>query len=166
MTRPYQPPTTIAATLTTAARYIEQFGWHSGYLYDNHTGCARCACHRTGYYPASIIGAIRAALTGRPKWFMDTTPPGTTEAYAACLDHLNHHLTAYGAAGTRAPALIWQSTPVRTPAQVIAALRAAASTAPPGRLYEPTALAPVIDLATRRRTAAPPALFDPSTPAA
>jgi len=167
MMRPYPRPATIGAALNAAARYVQRYGWTSEhYLYDTHDDCARrCECHRSGYYPASILGAVRAALIGRAKWFVDTTMPGTQEAYVACLDHLNHHLTTLGAAGLRAPALVWQAAPSRTARQVAGALRAAASTAPPGAL-DPFALAPVIDLAERRPVPPPPGMFPPTRPAA
>src|SRR5581483_10053859 len=132
----YHRPSTVAAALIAAAFYIERFGWTNRHLYyDDHDGCTRaCECHRTGRYPASILGAVRAALVGQAKWFMDTAPAGTGQAYAACLDHLNRHLTEVGAAGLRAPAMVWQDQPGRTATQVAAALRTAAATAPPVRL--------------------------------
>ncbi len=147
---PYTRPTTIAATLTAAADYIERCGWHRGYLYDDHNRCTRnCLAHRTGRYPASILGVVRAALVGQAKWFMETTPAGTNEAYAATVDHLNRHLIDRGAFGLRAPALMWQAAPGRTAAQVAAALRVAASTAPAAG-FDALGLAPVVDLDAHR----------------
>ncbi|MEV7229699.1 hypothetical protein AB0M79_22130 [Polymorphospora sp. NPDC051019] len=144
-------PATIGQTLTHAAAYIERHGWTRDHrLYDAHDNCQRnCPVHRSGMYPASIIGAIRAALVGRPKWFMTSTPPGMTEAYAATLDHLNHHLTSYGAARMRAPVIPWSHAPGRTPAQVTTALRAAATTAPRAPFTGPAGLAPVVPLQSR-----------------
>jgi hypothetical protein len=138
----------IADTLRSAAGYIARHGWYPGYLYDAHDRCMRrCAVHRTGLYPASVLGAIRAVLCGGPRWYLDTCPPEVTAAYAAAVDHLTDHLTSYGAAGMRETPLMWSAVPGRTPAQVVAALRAAASTAPAGPVVP--ALAPVLTLPTR-----------------
>lgn len=100
-----------------------------------------------GYYPSSILAAVRAAIIGQPKWFLNTTPPGS-EAYAACLDHLNRHLVTVGVAGLRAPALMWQNEPGRAAPEVAAALRAAANTAPPIRLNRTPTSATMTPLAT------------------
>ncbi|BCJ65874.1 DUF6197 family protein [Polymorphospora rubra] len=162
-------PTTIPDVLRYAAAYIGRYGWTRDHrLYDAHDGCQRdCPVHRSGMYPASILGALRCALAGRPKWYLTTTPDGTTEAYAASLDHLNHHLSNYGAAGVRAPVIPWSHAPRRTPAEVVAALRAAASTASAQPFDGPAGLAPVVPLRPRTsRSDRPTAgLFDLSRPA-
>ena len=147
---------TIGETLTVAADYITAYGWHRGYLYDEHRGCARrCRVHGTGLYKASIIGAIRAALLGRPKWDLHTVPPDVRDAvdvaYAATTGHLNEHLIRWGARGLRAPALMWQAAPGRTAPDVVAALRDAARTAPPA-LFCDLGSAEVIDLTAYRST--------------
>ena len=153
----YAAPTTISATLRAAADYIETHGWHRGYLYDDHHTCGRrCAVHRTGLYPASIAGAVRAALLGTAKWHLDSIwPPehgaAVRAAYIATVEHLNAHLNERGAFGMRAPALLWQVTPGRTKRHVTEALRAAALTAPAAPFTE-LDRAPVIDLTTYRTT--------------
>jgi hypothetical protein len=169
MSAGYPRPSTVAAALVAAAFYIERYGWTGQHpLYDDHDRCTRnCECHRTGRYPASILGAVRAALVGQAKWYMESTRPGTVEAYTACLDHLDHHLTEFGSAGLHAAAMAWQDAPGRTAAQVAAALRAAASTAPPVRLDLAPTVAPVVPLVARRAAAVAPELFTmPTRPAA
>ncbi|MEU8657448.1 DUF6197 family protein [Actinoplanes philippinensis] len=152
---------TIGSTLHAAGEYITAHGWHRGYLYDDHRTCSRgCAVHRTGLYQASIIGAIRAALVGAPKWDLDTLPPQVraevAEAYGATTGHLNTHLIHRGARGLSAPALMWQAAAGRTALDVIAALRDAAATAPPQQLCD-LGRAEVVDLATYRSTRRPAA---------
>ena len=147
---------TIGSTLLAAGQYITAHGWHSGYLYDDHRACSRgCQVHRTGLYRASIVGAIRAALIGRPKWDLGTVPPEVrdeiTAAYEATTGHLNEHLIGVGARGLRAPALMWQAATGRTAIDVIAALRAAAGTAEPVP-FPDLGRAEVVDLATYRST--------------
>ncbi|MEV0392312.1 DUF6197 family protein [Polymorphospora rubra] len=163
-------PTSIPDALRLAAVYIGRYGWFRGYLYDSHDGCQRnCHVHRTGMFPASMLGAIRAALVGRPKWYLNTTPDGTAEAYAATLDHLNRHLTNYGSAGLRAPVIPWSNARGRTAAHVVAALRAAASTAPRQPFDGPAGLAPVVPIRPARtpanRASNGAALFPLSRPA-
>ncbi|MFB6396713.1 hypothetical protein [Polymorphospora lycopeni] len=157
-------PTGIPDTLHLAAAYIGRHGWTRDHrLYDSHDNCQRdCPVHRTGMFPASILGAVRAALVGRPKWYLTSTPPGTPEAYAATLDHLNYHLSSYGAAGMRAPVIPWSNAPRRTLAEVVAALRAAASTAPRRAFVGPVGLAPVVPLRPRTSRSDRPSagLFD------
>ncbi|MGC9670853.1 DUF6197 family protein [Planosporangium sp. 12N6] len=162
---------TVAEVLRSAAHYIARHGWYPGHLYDAHDHCTRnCPAHRTGLYPASMVGAIRAALVGAPKWFMQSTPDHVQRNYAEVIDALTDHLCRHGAAGMRAPIRPWSAASCRTPAEVIAALRAAASTAPRTRLHTPH-LAVVVDLAgrarptgdTTNRSGASAALFDLTT---
>lgn len=145
-------PVTIGETLRRAAGYLARHGWTREHLlYDAHDRCQRrCQCHHTGRYPASILGAIRIALCGAPRWFLHpaTTPPGVVDAYAAVVEALSEHLERFGAAGLYAPIWLWEQHPGRTAPEVIAALHAAASTAlriPLPIVEQP--LATVIDLA-------------------
>ena len=152
---------TIGATLHAAGEYITAHGWHRGYLYDDHRTCPRrCAVHRTGLYRASIVGAVRAALVGRPTWDLGTVPKQVraevTAAYDATTGHLNTHLIRTGARGLRAPALMWQAAPGRTAVDVIAALQAAAATAPP-QPFSDLGRAEVVDLTAYRSTRRPAA---------
>ncbi|WP_436523171.1 DUF6197 family protein [Actinoplanes sp. HUAS TT8] len=152
---------TIGSTLHAAGEYITAHGWHRGYLYDEHRTCSRgCVVHRTGLYRASIVGAIRAALIGRPKWDLGTVPKQVraeiAAAYEATTGHLNEHLINVGARGLQAPALMWQAEPGRTAIDVIAALRAAAATADPA-YFPDLGRAEVVDLATFRSTRRPAA---------
>ena len=152
---------TIGSTLHAAGEYISAHGWHSGYLYDDHRTCTRgCTVHRTGLYRASIVGADRAVLVGRPKWDLYTVPPAVradiTAAYEATTSHLNEHLIRRGSRGLCAPALMWQAAPGRTAVDVLAALRAAAASADP-EPFPDLGRAEVVDLATYRSTRRPAA---------
>jgi energy-converting hydrogenase Eha subunit A len=114
--------------LDRAADYIDRYGWISTGLYDAHSGCTlRCPCHRTGTYPASIIGAIRVAIFGTPRWYLDTTTQDARHAYTAAVEWLNTYLLAIGHAGLHAPIFDWQTIPGRTCGDVCGALRAAAT---------------------------------------
>jgi hypothetical protein len=116
------------AVLDRAADYLVQYGWISTGLYDAHDGCTlRCSCHRTGTYPASIIGAIRAVVFGTTRWYLDTTTEDARHAYTAAVEWLNTYLIAIGHAGLHAPVFDWQTAPDRTTTDVLGALRAAAS---------------------------------------
>jgi energy-converting hydrogenase Eha subunit A len=116
------------AVLDRAADYLQRHGWTPDRLYDDHSGCTlRCSCHRTGSYPASIIGAIRAAVFGRPRWYLDTADPAARHAYTAAVEWLNTYLIAIGHTGLHAPVFDWQTAPGRTCADVLGALRAAAT---------------------------------------
>ena len=113
------------AVLMRAAAYIHRHGWTTRPLYDEHNGCQlSCRCHYTHRYPASMLGAIRAAFYGRAKWYLT---PDVIGAYTDAVEWLNTYLLAHGHAGQHAPVLIWQSAPDRTGEQVLAALRAAAT---------------------------------------
>ncbi len=113
------------AVLMRAAAYLARHGWTDRPLYDEHHGCTLgCYCHITGCYPASMLGATRAAFYGRAKWYLTGD---VIDAYTDAVEWLNTHLLAHGAAGSHAPALVWQAMPGRTPEQVITALRAAAT---------------------------------------
>ncbi|GGQ79636.1 DUF6197 family protein [Couchioplanes azureus] len=127
--------TTIAALptgntdiiLDRAASYLARHGWLPSGLYDAHDGCTRkCVCHRTGAYPASIIGAIRYAVFGQPRWYLDLADGQALHDYTAAVEWLNTYLIATGHAGLHAPIFAWQTTPGRTVVDVCAALHAAA----------------------------------------
>jgi hypothetical protein len=147
-------PTTVGEALRRAAGHLARHGWTRDHLlYDAHDRCQRrCQCHHTGRYPASVLGAIRIAVCGGPRWFLHpaTTPPGLVGAYAAVVDALADHLEGFGDAGLRGSIWLWQQHPGRSLQEVVAALHAAASTAPctPLLIVEQP-LAPVIDLASR-----------------
>ncbi len=114
--------------LDRAADYLTRHGWNLGSLYDAHDRCtAKCACHRTSAYPASMVGAIRAAVFGTPRWFLDTADPMALHDYTAAVEWLNTYLIAHGHAGHRAPVFAWETAPGRTRIHAIAALQYAAS---------------------------------------
>lgn len=114
--------------LDRAARYLARYGWTSAGLYDAHNGCTRkCSCHRTGLYPASMLGAIRVAIFGQARWYVDTASDTDRHAYTAAVEWLNTYLIAIGHAGQHAPVFDWQSAPGRTVADVCDALHAAAT---------------------------------------
>jgi hypothetical protein len=122
------PTTNTDAVLNRAADYLTRHGWTSAGLYDAHDGCSRkCPAHRTGTYPASIVGAIRAAVFGQPRWYLDTADGQALHDYTAAVEWLNTYLIAIGHAGLRAPVFDWQTAPRRTTDQVTGALRAAAT---------------------------------------
>jgi hypothetical protein len=114
--------------LDTAARYLARHGWIPTGLYDNHDGCTRkCMCHRTGTYPASLIGAIRYAVFGIPRWYVDTATDTDRHTYTAAVEWLNTYLIAHGHAGQHGPVFDWQTCPGRDQADAYGALRAAAT---------------------------------------
>ncbi|WP_455565668.1 DUF6197 family protein [Micromonospora haikouensis] len=149
-------PQSPADALRAAAAYLRRNGWHPGPgLYDPHHGCAHGGCRvvRSGMYPASIYGAIRAALLGRPRWFA-ITDPTTAETYAAAVDHLTRHLRTRTVVDLHAAILPWERAPERTRQQVMTVLLSAAGTAPAPPA--PAArLAPVIPLDARRPSSRP-----------
>ncbi|GAB1643853.1 hypothetical protein [Krasilnikovia sp. MM14-A1259] len=114
--------------LDRAACYLARHGWTSAGLYDHHDGCTRnCVCHRTGLYPASIIGAIRVAVFGQPRWYLDTATDHDRHTYTAAVEWLNTYLIAYGHAGQHGPVFDWQKAPGRDLADICGALHAAAN---------------------------------------
>jgi hypothetical protein len=122
------PTSDADAVLDRAARYLARHGWTPTGLYDPHTGCTRkCPCHRTGTYPASILGAIRYAVAGAPRWYLDTADPGTLHSYTAAVEWCNTYLIAVGHAGLHAPLFDWQTAPGRTLTDVCDALHTAAT---------------------------------------
>ena len=121
------PVANTATVLDRAARYLARHGWTPTGLYDAHDGCTlKCTCHRTGTYPASMIGAIRIAVFGAPRWYLDTATDETRHDYTVAVEWLNTYLIAIGHAGLHAPVFAWQTAPGRTLTDVCAALRAAA----------------------------------------
>ncbi|WP_327652730.1 hypothetical protein [Micromonospora aurantiaca] len=121
------PTGNVHAILDRAALYLGQHGWTPTGLYDAHDGCtAKCACHRTGLYPASILGAIRAAVFGRPRWYLTGITDAEQRTYSAAVEWFNTYLIAIGHDGQHAPVFAWETTPGRTPAHVTQALCAAA----------------------------------------
>ncbi|RZT82063.1 hypothetical protein EV382_5363 [Micromonospora violae] len=121
------PTGNVHAVLDRAALYLGRYGWTPTNLYDTHDACpAKCACHRTGTYPASILGAIRAAVFGRPRWYLTGITDADQHAYSAAVEWFNTYLIAVGHAGLHAPVFDWETLPGRKPADVIEALCAAA----------------------------------------
>jgi hypothetical protein len=122
------PTGSTDTVLDRAADYIARNGWTPAGLYDAHDGCTRkCICHCTGTYRASIIGAIRVAVFGHPRWYLDTATDQARHEYTAAVEWLNTYLLAYGHAGQHGPVFDWQTTPGRTLADVCTALHAAAT---------------------------------------
>jgi hypothetical protein len=114
--------------LERAANYLARHGWIPAGLYDAHNACtAKCACHYTRMYPASIIGAIRFAVFGAPRWYLDTATEQDRHDYTAAVEWFNTYLIAIGHAGRHASVFDWQTAPERTHMDVCDALRAAGS---------------------------------------
>jgi hypothetical protein len=114
--------------LKTAADYLADYGWTPVGFYDSHTGCTeRCACHRTGTYPASVIGAIRYAVFGAPRWYLDTSDGDKLHTYTAAVEWLNTYLLAVGPARMHASVFDWETTKGRNGLHVISALQHAAT---------------------------------------
>jgi hypothetical protein len=114
--------------LDYAAAYLARYGWTPTGLYDAHDGCTHhCACHRTGKYPASIIGAIRIAVFGVPRWYVGIAADTDRHEYTAAVEWLNTYLIAIGHAGQHTSVFDWQTTPGRTLTDVCDALHAAAN---------------------------------------
>ena len=114
--------------LDHAADYLQRYGWTPCGLYDSHDGCTlKCSCHYTGTYPASLIGALRFAVLGRPRWDLDTATDDTRHAYTAAVEWLNTYLIAIGHSCLHAPIFDWQAAPGLCAADAISALRAAAA---------------------------------------
>ncbi|AXH89290.1 hypothetical protein ACFWDZ_26920 [Micromonospora aurantiaca] len=121
------PTGNVHAILDRAALYLGQHGWTPTGLYDSHDGCtAKCACHRTGLYPASILGAIRAVVFGGPRWYLTGITEAEQRTYSAAVEWFNTYLIAVGHDGQHAPVFVWETAPGRTPAHVTQALCAAA----------------------------------------
>ncbi|MDZ5447163.1 hypothetical protein U2F26_31375 [Micromonospora sp. 4G57] len=121
------PTGNVHAVLDRAALYLGRYGWTPAGLYDTHDGCtAKCACHRTGTYPASVLGAIRAAVFGGPRWYLTGVTDADRHTYSAAVEWFNTYLIAVGHAGLHAPVFAWETLPGRTAAEVTEALCAAA----------------------------------------
>ncbi|NYH40308.1 hypothetical protein HNR22_000035 [Micromonospora jinlongensis] len=121
------PTGNVHAVLDRAALYLGRYGWTPAGLYDAHDACpANCGCHRTGIYPASILGAIRAAVFGRPRWYLTGITDADQRSYSAAVEWFNTYLIAVGHAGLHAPVFDWETLPGRRPADVIEALCTAA----------------------------------------
>ncbi|MEV6493362.1 hypothetical protein AB0M20_32790, partial [Actinoplanes sp. NPDC051633] len=83
------PTGNTATVLDRAADYLTRYGWISTGLYDAHDGCtAKCRCHGTGTYPASILGAIRYAVFGAPRWHLDLADGQALHDYTAAVEWL------------------------------------------------------------------------------
>lgn len=109
------PTGNVDTILDRAGDYLILHGWRPTGLYDTHDGCTRkCACHRTGRYPASILGAIRYAVFGQPRWYLDIADGPSLHDYTAAVEWLNTYLLAIGHAGLHAPIFAWQTAPGRT----------------------------------------------------
>jgi hypothetical protein len=114
--------------LDRAADYLSRYGWIPTGFYLSHDTChGKCRSHRTGRYPASMLGAIRVAVFGMPRWYLDTATDTDRHTYTAAVEWLNTYLIAIGHAGRHAPVFDWQTTPGRTQADVCDALHAAAT---------------------------------------
>jgi hypothetical protein len=123
--------------LNQAADYLTRYGWTPTGLYDAHNGCTekapcrvtgdvKCWPRLTGRYPASIIGAIRAAVFGAPRWYLDTATDNDRHAYTAAVEWLNTYLLAIGHSRLHATVFDWQTAPGRTFSDVCGALHQAA----------------------------------------
>jgi hypothetical protein len=122
------PTGTADVVLDRAADYLTRHGWTPAGFYDPHRNCPlKCRACRTGGYPASILGAIRVAVFGQPRFYRDTATDADRHAYTAAVEWLNTYLIAVGHAGQHASVFDWQTTPSRTAAQVCDALHAAAT---------------------------------------
>jgi hypothetical protein len=122
------PTGTVAEILDQAADYLTRHGWKPTGLYDNHRNCPlKCGVHRTGGYRASILGAIRVAVFGAPRWYLDTASPDDLHTYTAAVEWFNTYLLAIGHAGQHGTVFDWQTSPGRTRIHAIAALQHAAS---------------------------------------
>lgn len=126
--RPTLPVTTVADLLDQAATYLGDNGWTPSGYYDTHDGCTRkCWVHRTHLYPASSLGAIRAALVGRAAFYLDHLTPDALHLYTTAVEWFNSYLLTVGAARRHASLFDWETCPNRNGLQVIAALHAAAT---------------------------------------
>lgn len=121
------PTTTADVILDRAAHHLIRYGWTPLGLYEAHRNCPlKCRAHRTGGYPASILGAIRCAVFGAPRWYLDTAEPADLHTYTAAVEWLNTYLIAIGHAGQHATVFDWQTAPGRTATEVCEALQIAA----------------------------------------
>ncbi|MCA2219520.1 DUF6197 family protein [Jidongwangia harbinensis] len=122
------PTGTTDTILDRAADYLARHGWNPTSLYDSHENCThKCRVHRTGLYPASMVGAIRVAVFGRPRWYLDTADGQGLHDYTAAVEWLNTYLIAHGHAGLHAPVFDWQAAAGRTLIDVTSGLHAAAT---------------------------------------
>lgn len=131
------PVGTVAEILDRAAGHLTRYGWVPTGLYDAHNGCApreledgrrvSCPCHATGTYPASILGAIRIAVFGAPRWYLDTASETDRHTYTAAVEWFNTYLLAVGHAGQHGTVFDWQIAPGRTANHAASALRTAAT---------------------------------------
>jgi hypothetical protein len=113
--------------LDHAADYLTRYGWTPSGLYDSHRQCPlKCRVHGTGGYPASIVGAIRCAVFGAPRWYLDTATDTARHDYTTAVEWLNTYLIAIGHAGQHASIFDWQTTPGRTLSDVCDTLHSAA----------------------------------------
>lgn len=160
--RVWRRPLDPATVLRTAAKYVAVYGWHCppGF-YGSHPVNPR----RPEMLPASMLGAIRAAVVGSPKWWLATVPPPARTVigagHAAAVEHLVWFLETVGHADLATVAWLWERNPTRVRRDVVEALTAAAGCA---SVLEPTPnalgdsegsfLAPVVRLPVRPRSAA------------
>jgi hypothetical protein len=122
------PTDTVDQVLDRAARYVARHGWLPSGLYEVHRNCPlKCRVHRTGGYPASILGAIRVAVFGQPRWYLDTATDIDRHLYTAAVEWFNTYLLAVGHAGQHGTVFDWQTTEGRDLGDVYTALRAAAT---------------------------------------
>lgn len=118
----------VADLLDQAAAYLVQHGWTPAGLYGTHPGCtANCWVHRTHCYPASALGAIRAALFGRAVVYLDHTSDEVLHAYTATVEWFNSYLLTVGHARRHACLFDWDTAPNRNQVHVIGALQSAAT---------------------------------------
>jgi hypothetical protein len=132
------PTGTIDVVLDRAADYLTRNGWDPTGPYEAHNGCTekspcritdaeKCWPRLTGRYPASMIGAVRVAVFGHPRWYLDTAESEPLHDYTVAVEWLNTYLIAHGHAGKHASVFDWETTPGRTRIHVITALRYAAT---------------------------------------
>lgn len=124
-------PATTADTATIldqAANHIADHGWTPTGLYQPHRNCPlKCTVHRTGGYPASMLGAIRVAVFGAPRWYLDTATPDDLHTYTQAVEWLNSYLLVYGPGRMHASVFDWETAHGRNGLHVITALHRAAS---------------------------------------
>lgn len=123
-------PLAPAVVLRTAGKYIARYGWHCPPgLY----GPAARDPRRPEFLPASMLGAVRAAVYGIPKWYPETVALEVREqvlaGYAAATEHLVVFLATNGHAELATDVWLWERNPTRSPRDVLGALHAAAACA-------------------------------------
>lgn len=132
------PIGSVDTVLEQAADYLTRNGWIPTGLYDVHNGCTeKLPCRVTGAekcwpvltrrYPASILGAIRYAVFGIPRWYLSTADDEALHTYTAAVEWFNTYLLAIGHAGQHDSVFAWQTIPGRSTRQVSDALHAAAT---------------------------------------